>query len=106
MARLFSSTLYNAYSLSPLGLPLKCVECSGDFSINQPRFEIFRHDEVTTELIELGTMALRPDAVWKESLINALPKQKDPTQTNNPYTTIIPPVVSSSEDCGRTNVKR
>jgi hypothetical protein len=49
-------------------------------------------------------MALRPYAIRDESLINPLPKKHDPTQTNNPNTTIIPPVISSSEDCGKTSI--
>jgi hypothetical protein len=46
---------------------------------------------VTRELIELGTLALRPGAVRDEPLITPVPKQH-PTQTNNPDTTNNPPV--------------
>jgi hypothetical protein len=60
------------YSLSPLGLPLKCDGRGDDFSINHALkckhggLIILRHDEVTRELIELGTMALGPAALRDE----------------------------------------
>jgi hypothetical protein len=71
------------YSLSPLGLPLKRDGCVGDFSINHASKCKYggRHDGVTRELVELGTMALRPAAVRDEPLITPVPKQH-PTQTN------------------------
>jgi hypothetical protein len=46
----------------------------------------------TRELIELGTiMALRPAALRDEPLITPVPKQH-PAKTNNPNTTINPPI--------------
>jgi hypothetical protein len=97
------------YSLSPLGLPLKCDGCGCDFSINHALkckyggLIILRHDEVTRELIELGTMALRPAAVRDEPLITPVPKQH-PTQTINPKTTINPPVDDPSNDGDRGDI--
>jgi hypothetical protein len=64
---------------------------------------ILRHDEVTRELIESGTMALRPAAVRDEPLINPVLKQH-PTQTNNRNTTIIPPVDDPSNDGDRGDI--
>jgi hypothetical protein len=99
MARLLSSTVRYIYSLSPLGLPLKCDGCGDDFSINHALkckyggLIILRHDEMTRELIELGTMAL----------ITPVPKQH-PTQTNNPNTTINPPVDDPSNDGDRADI--
>jgi hypothetical protein len=97
------------YSLSPLGLPLKCDGCGADFSINHALkckyggLIILRHDEVTRELIELGTMALRPAAVRDEPLINPVPRQH-PTQTNNPNSTNNPPVDDPSNDGDRGDI--
>jgi hypothetical protein len=77
------------YSLSPLGLPLKCDGRGHDFSISKALkykyggLVVLRHDKVTGELIELGTMALRPAAVRDEPLITPVPKPH-PTETNNP----------------------
>jgi hypothetical protein len=64
---------------------------------------ILRHDEVTRELIELGTMALRPAAVRDEPLITPVPKQH-PTQTNNPSTMNNPPVDDPSNDGDRGDI--
>jgi hypothetical protein len=58
---------------------------------------------VTRELIELGTMALRPAAVRDEPLITPVPKQH-PTHTNNPNTTINPPVDDPSNDGDRGDI--
>jgi hypothetical protein len=69
------------YSLLPLGLPLKCDGCGRDFSIYHTLkckyggLIVLRHYEVTRELIELGTLALRPAAVWDEPLNTPVPKQ-------------------------------
>ena len=77
------------YSLLPLCLPLKCDGCGDDFSISKALkckyggLVVLRHDKVTGELIELGTMALRPAAVRDEPLITPVPKPH-PTETNNP----------------------
>ena len=97
------------YSLSPLGLPLKCDGCGGDFSINHAlkcKFGgliILRHDEVKRELIELGIMALRPAAVRDEPLITPVPRQQTATQTNNPNPTINP-VEDPSKDGDRGDI--
>ena len=97
------------YSLSPLGLPLKCDGCGVDFSINHALkckyggLIILRHDEVTRELIELGTMALRPAAVRDEPLITPVPRQH-PTQTNNPNSTNNQPVDDPSNDGDRGDI--
>jgi hypothetical protein len=64
---------------------------------------ISRHDEVTRELIELGTLALKPAAIRDEPLITPVPKQH-PTQTNNPNTTINPPVDDPSNDGDRGDI--
>jgi hypothetical protein len=53
--------------------------------------------------IELGTLALRPAAVRDEPLITPVPKQH-PTQTNNPDTTINPPVDDPSNDGDRGDI--
>jgi hypothetical protein len=58
---------------------------------------------VTRELIEFGTLALRPAAVRDEALIAPVPKQH-PTQTNNPNTTINPPVDDPSNDGDRCDI--
>jgi hypothetical protein len=48
-------------------------------------------------------MALRPAAVRDEPLITPVPKQH-PTQTNNPNTTIKPPVDDPSNDGDRGDI--
>jgi hypothetical protein len=65
-----------------------------------------RHDEVTRELIELGTGYIGFEAsccVRDEPLITPVPKQH-PTQTNNPNTTINPPVDDPSNDGDRGDI--
>jgi hypothetical protein len=64
---------------------------------------ILRHDEVTKELIALGTMALKPAAVRDEPLITPVPKQHS-TRTINPNTTINPPVDDPSNDGDRGDI--
>jgi hypothetical protein len=58
---------------------------------------------VRRELIESGGVTLRPAAVRDEPLITPVPK-KHPTQTNNPNTTINPPVDDPSNDGDRGDI--
>jgi hypothetical protein len=81
---------------------IKCDGCGDEFSINHALkckyggLIILRHDEVTRELIELGTMALRPAAVRDEPLITS--------QTNNPNSKNNPPVDNPSNDGDRGDI--
>ena len=59
---------------------------------------ISRLDEITRELIELGTMALRPAAVRDQTLITPVPKLHPSTETNNP------PVDDPSNDGDRGDI--
>jgi hypothetical protein len=107
-----SETLFfyvTPYDHWALGLPLKCDGCGDEFPINHALkckyggLIILRHDEVTRELIELGTMALRPAAVRDKPLITPVPKQH-PTQTNNPNSKNNPTVDDPSNDGDRGDI--
>jgi hypothetical protein len=68
------------YSLSPLGLPLKCDGCGDKFSITRAlkcKFGgliLLLHDEVTRELIELGTMAFKATCCSGQPINHHSPK--------------------------------
>ena len=71
----FQDSIRMRAALSPLNLPAQCDGCGADFSLAHSQScknggnIIARHDEIISEIISLGTMALRASAVRAKPLI-------------------------------------
>ena len=90
----FQDSIRMRAALSPLNLPAQCDGCGADFTLAHSQScknggnIIARHDKIISEIISLGTMALRASAVRAEPLIHpgsSTPPSQDPAQveTNN-----------------------
>ena len=73
----FQDSIRTRAALAPLNLPSHCDGCGDNFTINHAHScknggnIIARHDEISSELISLCTMAFRPSAVRAEPQIHA-----------------------------------